>query len=153
MHTSDQVHLVRCRLSAWILAVLSTLWTGVSVLALRWLQSVSDWSLLGPMAWLSLSLIVIHVALILVTLWVWLHPRPESLIVDARRRSGRGFAGASVIGFAAFWVSGRLTGWLSSLAQAVGVLAVCVAAILILLDIRAVRKLARRMMEEQNASS
>ena len=153
MNTSDQVHLVRCRLSAWILAALSMLWTGVSLLALRWLQSLSDWNSLGPMEWLCLSLIMINVVLISATLWVWLHPKPEALIVDARRRSGRGFAGALVLGFATFWMSGCLTGWLSSLAQAVGVLAICVAAILMLLDIRAARKLARRMTEEQNGSS
>src|SRR6266404_4537305 len=144
MKTSDQVHLVRCRLSAWILATLSMLWIGVSLLALRWLQSVSDWSLLGPMEWLCLSLILIHAALILATLWVWLHPKPEALVVDARRPSDRGFAWVFVIGFAAFWLSGRLAGWLSSLAQVAGELALCVAAILMLFDIRAVRKLARR---------
>ena len=153
MNASDQVHVIRCRLSAWILAALSLFWTGISVLALRWLQSVSDWSLLGPMEWLCLSLIMIHVVLILATLWVWLHPRPEALIVDAGRRSDRSFAWVFVIGFAALWLSGRLAGWLSSLAQAVGVIALCVAAILILFDIRAARKLARRMMEEQNGSS
>jgi hypothetical protein len=104
------------------------------------------------MEWLCVSLIIIHVVLILATLWVWLHPRPEALIV-AGRRSGRSFAWVFVIGFAALWLSGRLAGWLSSLAQVVGVVALCVAAILILFDIRAARKLARRMMEEQNGSS
>jgi len=153
MSTSEQLHVVRCRLSAWILATLSMLWTVVSLLALGWLRSVSDWSSLGPMEWLCLSLIVIHVALILATLWVWLHPKPEVLVVDTRRGSDRRFAWAFVIGFAAFWLSGRLGGWLSSLAGAVGVIGLCAAAILLLRDIRAVRKLARRMMEEQNGSS
>jgi len=118
------------------------LWTVVSLLALGWLRSVSDWSSL--VEWLCLSLIVIHVALILATLWVWLHPKPEVLVVDTRRGSDRRFAWAFVIGFAAFWLSGRLDGWLSSLAEAVGVVGFCVVAILMLYDIRAVRKLARR---------
>ena len=125
----------------------------MSLLALRWLQSVRGLSSFGPMEWLCLSLIVIHVALILATLWVWLHPKPEALVLDARRRSDRRFARVFVIGFVAFWISGRLAGWLSTLAQEVGVLAFCVAATLMLFDIRAVRKLARRSMAEQNGNS
>ena len=153
MSASDQIHLVRCRLSAWILATLSMLWTVLSFLALRWLHSVSDWHSLGPMEWLCVSLLGIHVALILATLWVWLHPKAEALIVDARRRSDRGFAWVFVVSFAAFWLSGRLAGWVSNLAQAIGVLGLCAAAILMIFDIRAVRKLGRRMMGEQNGRS
>ena len=148
MSASAQLHVVRCRLSAWILTTLSMLWTVVSLLALGWLRTVSDWTSLGPMEWLCLSLIVFHVAVISATLWVWLHPKPEALLVDTRRSPDRRFAWVFVIGSAAFWLSRRLDGWLPGLAEAVAVVGFCVVGILILCEIRAVRKLARRMMDE-----
>src|SRR6266436_6066653 len=153
MSTSDQLRIVSCRLSAWILATLSMLWTVFSLLALGWLCSAGNWSSLGPMEWLCLSLIAVHVVLILATLWVWLHPKPEILVVGTRLGSDRRFAGALLIGFAAFGMLGWLAGWLSSLAEAVGVVSFCVVAILMLCDIRATRKLARRIVEERNARS
>src|SRR5215831_6531550 len=118
MSTCDQIHLVRCRLSTWMLATLSTFWTVISLLALRWLQAASGWSSLGPMEWLCLSLVAVHVALILATLWAWLHPRPEVLILGARRRTNRRFAWVFLVAFGAFWFVGVIAGWGSGLANA-----------------------------------
>ena len=84
---------------------------------------------------------------------VWLHPKPEILVVGTRLSSDRRFAGALLIGFAALGMLVWLAGWLSSLAEAVGVVSFCVVAILMLCDIRATRKLARRIVEEKNARS
>ena len=139
-----EIKRVRCRVSAWLLTALSVFWTGLSLLALSWLRSVRNGSSMGPMEWLCLSMIAIHVALILATLWVWWHPRPEVLVLDSGARPDRRFASAVLIGLSALWLSRRLHGRLSSLAEAVGPVALCVALLLALRDIAADQKLANR---------
>jgi len=89
-------------------------------------------------------MIAIHVALILATLWVWWHPKPEVLVLDSGARTDRRFARAVLIGLAGIWLSRRLHGRLSSLAEVVGVVALCVALLLALRDMAAEQKLANR---------
>ena len=127
------------------------LWTGISVPSLNWLRTVSDWSAIGPREWLCFLLVLIHVALLLATLWVWMRPKPELLVLDTGRGTDSGWGVAAFpIAVVAFWVSGRLDGWLSSLATTVGVLGFCAVAILMLRDIRAARKVARRVTDNQH---
>jgi hypothetical protein len=153
MSTSNQSQVVHCRLSVWILATLSILWTGISFHALSGLRAIEDWRSPGPMEWLCLLLIGIHIMLILSTVWVWARPKPEVLMMDARQGSERGFAVGFVIGFIGIWLSGRLDGWISNLAAVIGVLGFCAAAILMLRDIRAARKLARSITEDHESDS
>jgi hypothetical protein len=99
------------------------------------------------MEWLSFSLLLIQVALIVATLWVWFRSKPEVLDVGLSEGADRRSDLAFLIAFAAFWLARGLRGRLWNLGIAI---VFCAAAVRLLRDLGRQRKLARRIMEEKD---
>jgi len=99
------------------------------------------------MEWLCFLLLLIQVALMLATLWVWTHSKPEALDVGLSEGADRRSDLAFLIAFAVFWLVHGLRGRLWDLGIAI---VICAAAVRLLHDIGRQRKLARRIMEEKD---
>jgi len=135
------------------MAGLSVLWAVVSFAALRWLSSITDWGLFGPMDWLCVLLLSIHLVLIVTTLWIWLHPKLEVLVVSTAEHTSRLFPSGFLIGMAGIWFAARLSGWLLALAVIASALGLLVATVALSREIREGRKLAGRILEGKDATS
>jgi hypothetical protein len=136
------------------MAGLSMFWALISFAALRWLSSITDWALFGPMDWLCVLLLAIHLVLILTTLWIWLHPKPEVLVVNtAAEKSNRLFPSGFLIGMAGIWLAARSSGWLLALAVLATTLGLVAALVGLSREIRAGRNLAGRILDERDDTS
>ncbi|MEW6305482.1 MAG: hypothetical protein AB1705_18555 [Verrucomicrobiota bacterium] len=79
----------RWQVTAWLLTCLSALWFGLSIPAVRQLQSLPPASSVGPMDWLAIGLIAAHVLLITVAVKAWIGGKREVVLVEEFRFSGK----------------------------------------------------------------
>jgi hypothetical protein len=132
---------------------LTIFWGYVSFAALRGLSSITGWPSFGPMDWLCILLLSIHVLLIVTTLWIWLHPKAEMLVVSTAEDSNRLFPGGLLIGMAGIWLAARLSGWMFTVVAIFSAIALLAFIVALCRDIRAARRLARRLLEKQTDAS
>ena len=153
MKSLDPAQYIRCRFSAWFMSGLCGFWAILSFFALRWLGPMSRWEGFGPMEWLCVLWLVIHAALIVKTVWIWRHPKPEGLVLRLPPESGRGFGVGFVLGMGGIWFAAGVSGWRQVLAFVISSLALIVGVVAMSRELRAARRLEQQVLEKLNDGS